>query len=181
MTNEKSAKFAFDFMAMTRVAMIFTLLLIGISIAAVATRGLNFGIDFTGGTLVELGYTEPADLGVIRAALGGSEFDGSSVQNFGSSREVLVRLPISEDVTAADISGRILELLPGAEMRRIEFVGPQVGEELTVDGFLALIYALGGILLYVMVRFTLKFSVGACCRDSSRYHHHRRIFRGYWT
>lgn len=161
MNIEKSAKFEFDFMGMTRVAFIFTLLLIGISVAAVATRGLNFGIDFTGGTLVELGYTEPADLRVIRAALGGSEFDGSSVQNFGSSREVLVRLPISEDVTAADVSSRILELLPGAQMRRIEFVGPQVGEELTEDGLLALIYALGGILLYVMVRFTLKFSVGA--------------------
>jgi preprotein translocase subunit SecF len=161
MNDEKTAQFNFDFMGKTRVAIIFTILLIGISVAALATWGLNFGIDFTGGTLVELGYAEPPDLGVIRAALGGSEFDGSSVQNFGSSREVLVRLPISEDVTAADISGRILELLPGAEMRRIEFVGPQVGEELTEDGFLALIYALGGILLYVMVRFTLKFSVGA--------------------
>ena len=111
--------------------------------------------------LVELGYPEPADLDAIRTALSASEFGDASVQAFGSPLDVLVRLPQSTATGDADVSTRVLAVLPGAEMRRIEFVGPQVGEELTEDGALAMLYALIGILIYVMFRFTLKFSAGA--------------------
>ena len=151
----------FDFMKWRVVAYTFSAVLITAAIAGIAIRGLNFGIDFTGGTLVELGYSEPADLDAIRAALETSEFGDAVVQAFGSPRDVLVRLPQTSDAGDADLSTRILELLPGAEMRRVEFVGPQVGEELTEDGALAMLYALGGILLYVMIRFTWKFAAGA--------------------
>ncbi len=151
----------FDFMGRRTLAYIFSGILLLGSAAGLVTNGLNLGIDFTGGTLVELGYPEPADLDAIRAALGESEFGDASVQAFGSPLDVLVRLPQSTAEGDAEVSTRVLEVLPGAEMRRIEFVGPQVGEELTEDGALAMLYALIGILVYVMLRFTLKFSAGA--------------------
>lgn len=151
----------FDFMGRRRLAYLFSGILLLGSAAGLVANGLNFGIDFTGGTLVELGYPEPADLDAIRTALSASEFGDASVQAFGSPLDVLVRLPQSTATGDADVSTRVLAVLPGAEMRRIEFVGPQVGEELTEDGALAMLYALIGILIYVMFRFTLKFSAGA--------------------
>ena len=151
----------FDFMRRRKLAYVFSSLLLLGSVAGLVTQGLNFGIDFTGGTLVELGYSEAADLEAIRTALGGSEFGDAIVQAFGSPRDVLVRLPQSTATGDADLSSRVLKILPGAEMRRVECVGPQVGEELTEDGALAMLYALGGILVYVMMRFTLKFAAGA--------------------
>ncbi len=158
---EKPRAFNIDFMGRRRIAAVFSAALMIGSIALLTTQGLSFGIDFTGGTLLELGYAETADLDAIRNTLAQSEFGDAVVQNFGSSQDVLVRLASSDEIAAAEISTRVLDLLPDAEMRRIEFVGPQVGEELTEDGALAMLYALGGILLYVMVRFTLKFSAGA--------------------
>jgi preprotein translocase subunit SecF len=151
----------FDFMGRRVLAYVFSSILLLGSVTGLVMNGLNFGIDFTGGTLVELGYPEPADLNAIRSALGTSEFGDAVVQAFGSPEDVLVRLPQSAATGDADMSSRVLEVLPGAEMRRVEFVGPQVGEELTEDGALAMLYALGGILIYVMIRFTWKFAVGA--------------------
>ncbi|MEX2479745.1 MAG: protein translocase subunit SecF [Gammaproteobacteria bacterium] len=161
MSSSVKKAFNIDFLGKTRIAVVLTVLVTIASIGMLAAKGLNFGIDFTGGTLVELGYEAPADLGAIREALKGSEFGGASVQRFGADHDVLVRLPPSGDTAAAGLGDRILEVLAGAEMRRIEFVGPQVGDELVEDGILALLYALGGILVYVMLRFTLKFSAGA--------------------
>ncbi len=161
MAQDKRREFNFDFMGKARLAVVVSLILVLGSISSLVLQGLNFGIDFTGGTLVELGYEEAADLGAIRLKLGDTEYSGASVQHFGSSRDVLVRLPAVDDASTSDVSGRVIELLPGAEMRRVEFVGPQVGEELTEDGLLALLYALGGILIYVMVRFTRNFAFGA--------------------
>ncbi len=154
-------QYKFDFMGHRLPAYLFSGVLLLGSVAGLVTKGLNFGIDFTGGTLVELGYPEPADLDAIRAALSASEFGDTSVQAFGSPVDVLVRLPQSNAASDHDVSSRVLEVLPGAEMRRIEFVGPQIGEELTEDGALAMLYALGGILIYVMIRFTVKFAAGA--------------------
>lgn len=161
MAEQAKSGFNIDFMGKRRFALVLSAVLVLGSIAALATNGLRLGIDFTGGVLVELGYPEPADLDAIRATLAGSQFGDAVVQLFGAPEDVLVRLAPSEELATADVSTGVLELLPGAEMRRIEFVGPQVGEELTEDGALAMLYALGGILLYVMVRFTLKFSLGA--------------------
>lgn len=151
----------FDFMGQRRIAVILTVLLTLGSLFAIATRGFNFGIDFTGGTMVELGFKGPANVEEVRAKLEASEFGNATVQLFGTPNEVLVRLPPMQDVAAAQISERILALVPDAEMRRIEFVGPQVGEELAEDGALAMLLAIGGIFVYVMLRFTWKFSVGA--------------------
>ncbi len=153
--------FSFEFMRYRPAAAVFSAVLLAASIFGLATKGLDFGIDFTGGTLVELGYEDDADLGAIRQALKNSEFGDAVVQRFGAPNDVLVRLPPSAETGDADLSTRVLQLLPGAEMRRVEFVGPQIGDELAEDGALAMLYALGGILIYVMVRFTWKFATGA--------------------
>ena len=144
-----------------QLAVVFSALLIIGSIATIGIRGLNFGIDFTGGTLVELGYQQAADLDSIRASLEDSEFGDAVVQSFGSPQDVLVRLAPQESLNDSEVSNKVLDVLPGAEMRRVEFVGPQVGEELREDGGLAMLIALGFILLYVMIRFTFKFALGA--------------------
>jgi len=127
--------------------------------------GLNYGIDFTGGTIVEIGYDQPADVGKVREVLSQSEFSNAQVQYFGSATEILVRVPPQEGLNSADISNRIISLLKdtgkSVEMRRVEFVGPQVGDELKEDGILALIYAMIGILIYVALRFQMRFSIGA--------------------
>lgn len=154
-------EFNFDFMGWVRPAVAVTTLLVIISVGASLIKGFNFGVDFTGGTLVELGYKSPPDLNDIRHALSASEFKNATVQRFGTPTDVLVRLPPAGDKAAASVSQRVIELLPGAELRRIEFVGPQVGDELAESGILALALALGLVFLYVMMRFTWKFSVGA--------------------
>lgn len=158
---DKPRTFNINFMGRRHIAAVFSAVLMIGSIAALVSNGLSFGIDFTGGTLLELGYAERADLDAIRTVIAESEFDDAVVQYFGSSQDVLVRLASSGELATADVSTRVLELLPDAEMRRVEFVGPQVGGELKEDGALAMLYALGGILLYVMLRFTFKFSLGA--------------------
>jgi preprotein translocase subunit SecF len=156
----------FDFMRWRHVGLWLSTAINLLAVGSLAFQGLNFSIEFTGGTVVELAYEEPADLEKIRHALAGSDFGGGVVQNFGSPREVLLRLPPQHAVDAADASNkdvgaRVAKLLPQAEVRRVEFVGPQVGEELAEDGVIASLVALGGILIYVMLRFTLKFSIGA--------------------
>lgn len=156
-----SHTFNIDFMSRRRLASIFSTALITGSIFLLVSQGLSFGIDFTGGTLVEVGYAEAADLDMIRQALSKSEFGDAEVQHFGSSKEVLVRFAPTGQVAAAEVGTQVLRILPGAEMRRIEFVGPQIGDELTEKGAFAMLWALTGILIYVMIRFTFKFSLGA--------------------
>ena len=155
----------FDFMGKRKLALILSLILIIISIAAMVTRGLNLGIDFTGGTLVEAGYAESVELEPVRQALTSSGFDDAIVQHFGTAKDVLIRLPVADkDEDKAALSNRVLESLvsTGApEMRRVEFVGPQVGDELRDKGGLAMLYALIGILIYVALRFEWRFSLGS--------------------
>lgn len=155
----------FDFMGKRKLALMLSLILIIISIAAMVTRGLNLGIDFTGGTLVEVGYTESVELESVRQALAASGFDDAIVQHFGTAKDVLIRLPVTDkDADKAVLSNRVLDSLvsTGApEMRRVEFVGPQVGDELRDKGGLAMLYALIGILIYVALRFEWRFSLGS--------------------
>jgi len=154
-----------NFLGVKNIAAVISILMIIASITSFVVRGLNFGIDFTGGTVVELAYTGQADLDHIRSVLNNSEFKGAKVQYFGSSEDVMIRLSPRKDMNNAAISNRIMELLGSGkqhvEMRRVEFVGAQVGSELAEDGTLAMIYALGGILIYVALRFQMRFSVGA--------------------
>jgi preprotein translocase subunit SecF len=152
-----------DFMGKRRISAILSVIAVLASILLIVARGLNLGLDFTGGTLVEVGYQEPADLGEIRSALTVGGFERATVQYFGTSKEVLIRLAPKKGEDRSLISDNILELLKKAsdnpvEMRRVEFVGPQVGEELREDGGLAMLYALFGILIYVAFRFEYRFS-----------------------
>ncbi|MGB5405485.1 MAG: protein translocase subunit SecF, partial [Thiogranum sp.] len=135
-----------DFMGKRKLALVFSLLLIIISLGSLFTRGLAFGIDFTGGTLIEVAYPDSVDLGGIRDLLEESGYGDVQVQHFGSSREILIRIAPRADRASAEISEDILAALVNADakakMRRVEFVGPQVGEELTEQGGLAMLYAL---------------------------------------
>jgi preprotein translocase subunit SecF len=153
-----------DFLGKRNIAWVVSAILIVISIASLSMRGLNLGIDFTGGTLVEVGYQQAAELEPIRAALKNASFEDAIVQHFGTAKDVLIRLPAENSVNAAELSNKVLDALePTGElsMRRVEFVGPQVGEELRDDGGLAVLYALFGILIYVALRFEYRFSLGS--------------------
>lgn len=156
-----------NFMGYSKYAMIFSAVLIVISIASLFARGLNLGIDFTGGTIIEVGYEQPVDLGPVRAALETSGFGNALVQHFGTARDVLIRLAPQEGQAQARVADEILRTLATTsqggqvEMRRVEFVGPQVGEELRDQGGLAILFALFGILIYVALRFEYRFSLGA--------------------
>lgn len=136
-----------------------------VAVGSLATRGLNLGVDFTGGTVMEVAYPEAADLNGIRASVAGLGFTDASVQNFGTSRDVLIRLPVKEGATSAQLSERVMEQLrkdnPEVEMRRVEFVGPQVGQELFENGALALLFVSIGIVLYLWLRFEWKFGIAA--------------------
>lgn len=154
-----------DFMGKRKIALVVSALLILFSIGSLATRGLNFGIDFTGGTLVEVGYQQSVELTPVRNGLSEAGFADAIVQHFGTAKDVLVRLPPREGQTTAEISSRALAALekiaPDMTMRRVEFVGPQVGEELTEQGGLAVLFALGAILIYVALRFEWRFAMGS--------------------
>lgn len=156
----------FDFMSKRKLAVMFSALLILISIGSLAMRGLNFGLDFTGGTLIELGYSHPADLTIIRSTLEQSGFPEAVAQHFGTSKDILIRIAPQEGKSNAEISSTVMTALRAIEetevnMRRVEFVGPQVGDELANDGGLAMIYALICILIYVGFRFEYRLAIGS--------------------
>lgn len=161
-----STKTSIDFLGKRKLALGLSALLILISIFSLYSRGLNLGIDFTGGYLIEAGYSKPVELGAVRDALESSEYSDAVVQHFGTSRDVLVRIAPREGVNSASISDDVLAILKSSstdtvEMRRIEFVGPQVGEELREQGGLAMLIALFAIMIYVGLRFQLKSAVAA--------------------
>ena len=180
-----------DFLGRRRLALIVSATLLVVACAGFLLRGLNLGIDFTGGTLVEVGYQDPVQIEAVRAALEESDFDDAVVQYFGTPRDVMVRLPSTvtrQDASAAEISSEVMAALREpyqeilvetsatdrqqctrnqdstdcrVQMRRVEFVGPQVGDELTNQGGLAMLYALLGILVYVTYRFEWRFALGS--------------------
>ncbi|BBB23294.1 preprotein translocase subunit SecF [Abyssogena phaseoliformis symbiont OG214] len=150
-----------DFVGKRTYAIIFSVLLIVASIFSLTMNGLKLGIDFTGGTLIEAGYQQGVDLAEIRTTLAKANFKGANVQYFGSTNEVLIRLEL-QSISSAKLSSKITNLLgDDVDIRRVEFVGPKVGEELTNDGGLAMLYALIGILIYVAIRFEYRFSLGS--------------------
>ena len=129
------------------------------------SRGLHLSVEFTGGTLMEVSYSQPADLQKVRGTVATLGFSEVQVQNFGSAREVLIRLPAQKGVSSAQQSEKVLSALkandPDVTLRRTEFVGPQVGDELVEDGLMALAFVVGGIMLYLAIRFEWKFAVSA--------------------
>jgi preprotein translocase subunit SecF len=156
-----------NFLASRKKALAFSAIMIAVSLALIAFKGLNLGIDFTGGTLVEVRFHQQVKTAEIRQALVPAGYEKAVIQEFGSPEEILIRVQNQEGVEASTISTAILDALTdkfGAdqvEMRRVEFVGPQVGEELKTAGMMAVFYTLIGILIYVMVRFKLRFALGA--------------------
>ena len=150
-----------------RHALVFNIISLLTFLAAVlflAVKGLNFSIEFTGGTLIEVGYTQPADVERIRESLDKAGYK-AEVQNFGSSREVLIRMHLEKNQSSADLSQKVLEVFrtndKTAELRRVEFVGPQVGRELAEYGALALLVTAVGLVLYLWLRFEWRFGLSA--------------------
>ncbi|PZP23793.1 MULTISPECIES: protein translocase subunit SecF [Pseudomonas] len=151
------------FMAIRNIAFAITLVISFIGLGSLVAKGLNFGLDFTGGTLIELAYEKPANLELIKSELGQAGYPESIVQSFGASTDVLVRLA-GEDPQLGNKVAEALRKIDADtqfEVKRVEFVGPQVGEELRDQGGLAMLLALGGILIYLAFRFQWKFGVGA--------------------
>ena len=156
----------FDFMGVRKPVMVISVVLVLASLISLFTNGLNVGIDFTGGSVIEVGYQEPVDLKPIREVLAKDGYNDAIVQHFGSANEVLIRLVPLEGQNKAELSSLIIPLLESQsdqkmDVRRVDFVGPQVGEELRDDGGLAVLYALIAILIYVSLRFEYRFSLGA--------------------
>ncbi len=163
----------FDFMGKRKLALIFSMSLIIFSLYSLFDKGLNFGLDFTGGVLIEVNYPESVNLEDVRATLSKTGYPEASVLHYGTSRDVQIRIASPEETATENaeanksdiVSDIILAALKkaddGVEMRRQEFVGPQVGDELRDDGGLAMIYALAAILIYVMLRFQWRFAFGS--------------------
>ena len=181
--------FHIDFLGKRKLAMSFSLVLIIISLASLTTRGMTFGIDFTGGTLVEVYYQDTVAIDDVRNNLASAGFNDAVIQYFGTAKDVMIRVPLNDDIKGAQLSEKVMLALHQKEgefvtdtdpvskeqtcsvagqskvcqvqMRRVEFVGPQVGDELANQGGLAMLYALFGILAYVSFRFEWKFAVGS--------------------
>lgn len=151
-----------NYMKWRHLAAVISVLLVVASLGSLATKGMVFGLDFTGGTQIEVGFEKNAELGKVRDRLVGAGFDNPVVVHFGSERDVLIKFQAEPD---KDTEQRIVSALSAegehVELRRIEFVGPQVGEELRDDGGLGILVALGLVMLYVSMRFQYKFAIGA--------------------
>jgi len=155
-----------DFLGKRYVAVWASVILSIAALVSLSVQGLNFAIDFTGGTVVEVKFKEPANVNQIRLNLEADGFNSPMVQLFGTSRDVLIRLAPQSGVVGSDLKSRVMGILNkdatnSAEMHRIEFVGPQVGDDLVTDSGLALLYASIGILIYVALRFEYRFALGA--------------------
>ena len=156
---------AIPFMENALVFNIISALTFAAAVFFLTTRGLHLSVEFTGGTVMEVGYTQAADVEKVRKAVAGLGFADVQVQSFGTSRDVLIRLPAQKGVSAAQQSDKVFAALkaddPGVTRRRTEFVGPQVGEELATDGLKALAMVVAGIMVYLAFRFEWKFAVAA--------------------
>ena len=156
-----------DFLKLRRAAFVLSVLLIIAAATSLFTRGLNFGLDFTGGTLIEAGFEQAVELDAVRSSLDAGGFEDYVVQQFGDASSIAVRLaPRAEEESSAELSSAVLEALEqsgqGAiDIRRVDYVGPQIGKELAEKGALAMFWVLLGILAYVSIRFQWRFSVGA--------------------
>lgn len=155
-----------DFLGKRKLAYIFSGTLFLISLVSFFAKGMNLGIDFTGGSVYELHYNQSVDLDKMRETLEQQDFGDANLQHFGSSQDVLIRLKPVENISQKDLTDKILSVSnqsqgTSGEMRRVEFVGPQIGDELLNNGGLALLLSLIGVMIYVSVRFEWKLSTGA--------------------
>ena len=154
------------FMRHALVFNIISLITFVLAVFFLATRGLHLSVEFSGGTLVEVAYGEAPQLEPIRAALAGAGYPDAQVQNVDSARDLLVRVPNREGMDTSGIAGKVMSTLQGVagptpELRRVEFVGPQVGKELASDGSMALLLVIAGIMVYLAIRFEWRFALSA--------------------
>nr|WP_298174015.1 protein translocase subunit SecF [uncultured Pseudomonas sp.] len=150
-----------NFMGVRNIALAITVLITLIALGSLATKGLSFGLDFTGGTQIELAYEQPADLGKIREQLAGAGYADAVVQSFGATTEVVVRMQGDDPNLGVKVATVLQQSGDKLQVEKVEFVGPQVGEELRDQGGLGMLLALGGVMLYLAFRFQWKFSMGA--------------------
>jgi preprotein translocase subunit SecF len=155
-----------NFIGLRKLALIFSIALIAASIYSLSTQGLNYGIDFSGGTKLELAYQQDVSVLDMRTTLAASGYPEAVVQHFGSNKDVLIRIPLSPENSDAKVSDDVVKILAASEVgpgavRSVEFVGPTFGKELFERGLLALVYALIGVMIYVAFRFEWKFSLGS--------------------
>ncbi|WP_339410431.1 protein translocase subunit SecF [Pseudomonas sp. EA_35y_Pfl2_R5] len=150
-----------NFMGVRNIAFALTVVLTLLSLASLFTKGLNLGLDFTGGTQIELSYEQPADLSNIRAQLAGAGYADAVVQSFGATTDVVVRMQGNDPDLGNKVAAALRQAGEQLEVKKVEFVGPQVGEELRDQGGLGLLLALGGVMLYLAFRFQWKFGAGA--------------------
>ncbi|UTW08987.1 protein translocase subunit SecF [Pseudomonas benzenivorans] len=150
-----------NFMGVRNIAFALTVVLTLLSLGSLFIKGLNLGLDFTGGTQIELGYEQPVDLGKVRQQLSEAGFAGAVVQSFGATTDVVVRMQGDDPDLGSKVATALRQSGDALEVKKVEFVGPQVGEELRDQGGLGMLLALGGIMLYLAFRFQWKFSMGA--------------------
>ena len=153
------------FMRHALVFNIISVVTFALAVFFLVTRGLHLSVEFTGGTVMEVAYSQPAQIDKVRASVAKLGYQDVLVQNFGSSRDVMIRLPLKQGVTSAEQSDKVMAELkaasPDVTLRRVEFVGPQVGQELVTNGLKALAFVIGGIILYLAIRFEWKYAVSA--------------------
>ncbi len=153
------------FMRYALVFNVISLITFLMAVAFLATKGLHYSVEFTGGSVIEVAYEQPAEIQKVRSALEAAGYVDTSVQNFGSSRDVLIRMPLKQGQSSADLSKKVMDTLSaqdkGVQLRRVEFVGPQVGRELAENGALALVIVCLGIMAYLALRFEWRFAVAA--------------------
>ncbi len=154
-----------DFMGMRRVTAVFSIIICALSLFFLFTRGLNFGLDFTGGTQLELRFSNPTSVEDVRHQLENADFTGVKVAQYGTTRDVIVKLANKQGVTEQQLGQKVVELLaqqdPNIELRRVEFVGSEVGDKLAEQGTLAVLVALFATMVYIAVRFEYRFGVSA--------------------
>ncbi|MGB6976244.1 MAG: protein translocase subunit SecF [Gammaproteobacteria bacterium] len=150
-----------DFMGQRKWAALFSIILFIASIASLIINHLNLGLDFTGGTQIEVTYPQQADLNQIREQLTHAGFGTAVVQAYGNSRDVLIRLAPRKDYTQEQLKNALLQALPGAQLQQVEYIGPQVGQALVTNGILAIIVSLIATMIYIALRFEIRFAVSA--------------------
>lgn len=156
-----SHKTKIDFMAQRKWAYLFSGIIFIFSVISLCTRGLNFGLDFTGGTQIEVQYSSAPDFSQIRDQLAKAGFSEAVAQAYGSSKDVMIRLGLHKDLTAQQLTTNVLQALPDAKLLRTEYIGAQVGQKLVTNGILAILVALLGTMIYIALRFEYRFAVSA--------------------
>lgn len=154
-------KTAIDFMGLRKITAVLSIILFIASLVSLGIKKLDFGLDFTGGTQVQVSYTHPADLTGIRTQLTKSGFEEAVVQSYGTSKEALISIAPRAGVNQQQLQTQVMQALPDATLERADYVGPQVGKEMASKGFLAILVALLGTMVYIAIRFEWRFAVGS--------------------